>query len=30
MTTERPKNGPYIEYYDNGQIKSEENFKDGS
>jgi antitoxin component YwqK of YwqJK toxin-antitoxin module len=29
MTTERPKNGPYTEYYDNGQIEKEENSKDG-
>ena len=29
MTTEKPKNGLHTEYYDKGQIKLEENYKDG-
>ena len=28
MAKETPKNGSYTEYYDNGQIKLEENYKD--
>ena len=29
MTTEKPKNGLHTEYYDKGQMKLEENYKDG-
>ena len=29
MKKETPKNGPYTEYYENGQIMSEAIFKDG-
>ena len=29
MTTEIPKNGPHTDYYNNGQKKSEWNYKDG-
>jgi|TARA_B100000959_G_C14470443_1_gene414821 antitoxin component YwqK of YwqJK toxin-antitoxin module len=29
MKKEAPKNGPYTEYYENGQKESEEYYKDG-
>ena len=29
MTTETPKNGLHIEYYDSGQTRVELNYKDG-
>ena len=29
MKKEIPKNGPHTEYYENGQIEQEANYKDG-